>query len=107
VDEAHINYRNSSAKKQPKILCIGELVGQLGSLDDVATIVIGFDPTIEYPQVPLLHAQNYLNMKCDLGWGSNELDKVEVVDVPIDEMRFDFSPSPRQSDNDYLTVQVM
>jgi uncharacterized protein (DUF362 family) len=61
--------------------------------DAVATAVMGFDPTAEYPQQPFLHAENHLNIARSLGLGTNQLDKVEIKGVPLQEVRQEFAPS--------------
>ena len=75
--------------------------------DAVATAVMGFDPRTEYPAAPFLHGENYLNLASDLGLGSNDLEKIEVAGVPIEQVRFEFSPSTRQSYNDDHMARVM
>jgi hypothetical protein len=54
---------------------------------------MGFDPTAEYPQQPFLHAENHLNIARSLGLGTNQLDKVEIKGVPLQEVRQEFAPS--------------
>ena len=97
--------RGSFKPVEPGVLIAGK---NPVATDAVATAVMGFDPTTEYPEAPFLYGENYLNLARDLGLGSNDLDKIEVVGVPIDEVRFNFSPSTRQSYNDdHTTVRVM
>jgi uncharacterized protein (DUF362 family) len=63
--------------------------------DTVATAVMGFDPTIEPPNAPFLRSDNYLNMAHKLELGTNQLDEIDVVGGPIDDVRYEFEPSWR------------
>ncbi|MFC1996329.1 DUF362 domain-containing protein [Chloroflexota bacterium] len=96
--------RGSFRPVEPGVLISGK---NPVATDAVATAVMGFDPTAEYPAAPFLHGENYLNLARDLGLGSNDLEKIEVAGVPIEDVRFEFSPSTKQSYNDDHTVQVM
>jgi len=61
--------------------------------DAVATATMGFDPTIEYPTSPFLHADNHLNIAHSLGLGTNVLSEIKVVGATIDEVKTPFKPS--------------
>jgi uncharacterized protein (DUF362 family) len=61
--------------------------------DAVATAVMGFDPTTEWPTTPFLHGHNHLTLARSLGLGTNVLDEIEVRGVPIAEARFPFKPA--------------
>jgi len=61
--------------------------------DAVATAVMGFDPTAEWPTAPFLHGHNHLTMARAMGLGTNVLDQIEVCGVPIAEARFPFKPA--------------
>ena len=61
--------------------------------DAVATATMSFDPTIEYPTSPFLHADNHLNIAHSLGLGTNVLSEINVVGATIDEVKKKFKPS--------------
>jgi len=61
--------------------------------DAVATAVMGFDPTVEPPTAPFLRGDNYLNLACQLGLGTNRLEEIQVVGASIDDVRYPFQPS--------------
>jgi uncharacterized protein (DUF362 family) len=74
----------------PQVLIAGKNVV---ATDAVATAVMGFDPTAEYPNQPFLRGENHLNIARSLGLGTNRLEEVEVKGVPIEEVRQKFAPS--------------
>lgn len=76
--------------QRPQVLIAGKNVV---ATDAVATAVMGFDPTAEYPNVPFLRAENHLNIAQSLGLGTNRLEEVEVKGVSIEEVRQKFAPS--------------
>jgi uncharacterized protein (DUF362 family) len=96
--------RGSFKPVEPGVLIAGK---NPVATDAVATAVMGFDPTTEYPSAPFLHGENYLNMAREIGLGSNDLEKIEILGSAIEDVRFEFSPSTRQSYNDKHTVRVM
>jgi uncharacterized protein (DUF362 family) len=60
--------------------------------DAVATAVMGFDPTAEYPNVPFLRGENHLNIARNLGLGTNRLDEIELKGITsLDEVRQNFA----------------
>jgi uncharacterized protein (DUF362 family) len=61
--------------------------------DAVAAAVMGFDPTAEYPNVPFVNADNYMNIARSVGLGTNRLEEIEVKGVSIDAVRQKFAPS--------------
>lgn len=62
--------------------------------DAVATAVMGFDPTAEYPNVPFLRGENHLNIARSLGLGTNRLDEIELKGIAsLDEVRQNFASS--------------
>lgn len=63
------------------------------SADAVATAVMGFDPSIEPPNAPFLRGDNYLNMACELGLGTNRLGEIETVGAGISDVRCEFLPA--------------
>lgn len=61
--------------------------------DTVATAVMGFDPTTEYPNPPFLHGNNHLNLARELGLGANRIEGIEVVGTAIKDVLHPFAPS--------------
>jgi len=61
--------------------------------DAVATALMGFDPTAEYPSAPFLHGENHLNLACRLGLGTNRLEEIRVAGEAIEAVRVNFRPS--------------
>lgn len=72
---------------EPGVLIAGK---NAVATDAVATAVIGFDPTAEYPDPPFLHCDNHLRLAHDMGLGTNRLEAIEVFGPPIDEIRRPF-----------------
>ena len=60
--------------------------------DAVATAVMGFDPTTEYPAVPFLHSDNHLNLAAAAGLGVNHLEGIAIAGVDIGDVRYAFAP---------------
>jgi uncharacterized protein (DUF362 family) len=63
------------------------------AVDAVATAAMGFDPTAEPPAAPFLRSDNYLNLACQSGLGTNRLEEIEVVGVSINDVHHQFEPS--------------
>jgi uncharacterized protein (DUF362 family) len=61
--------------------------------DAVSTAVMGFDPTATRSESPFLRSDNHLNIAAELGLGTNRLDQIEVIGVPIDNVRCEFQPA--------------
>ena len=62
--------------------------------DAVATAVMGFDPTAEYPNRPFLRGDNHLNIARSLGLGTNRLDEIDIKGISsLDEVRQNFASS--------------
>ncbi len=61
--------------------------------DTVATAVMGHDPAGEYPNAPYIRCDNHLNLAAAMGFGSNKLEDIEVVGVPIEKVKTQFSPA--------------
>jgi uncharacterized protein (DUF362 family) len=81
---------NAFKAVQPGVLLMGK---NAVSTDAVATAVMGFDPTAEYPVVPFHRGDNYLNLARELGLGTNRLDEIEVVGPAIQDVRYQFNPA--------------
>ena len=96
--------RGSFKPVEPGVLISGK---NPVATDAVATAVMGFDPTAEYPDAPFLHGENYLNIAQKMGMGSNDLEVIEVAGAPIEAARYEFSPSTHQSNKDRHTIQIM
>ena len=63
------------------------------TVDAVSTAVMGFDPTATRSESPFLRSDNHLNIAAELGLGTNRLDRIEVVGVPIGDVRYEFQPA--------------
>jgi uncharacterized protein (DUF362 family) len=61
--------------------------------DAVATAVMGFDPTANYPDAPFLRCDNHLNLAAAAGLGTNRLSEIEVVGAAIKDVRYQFTPA--------------
>ena len=61
--------------------------------DAVATAVMNFDPTAEYPNPPFVHAHNHLNLARGLGLGTNILSEIKVVGTPVQDVQMQFKVS--------------
>ena len=61
--------------------------------DAVSTAIMGFDPTATRSESPFLRSDNHLNIAAELGLGTNRLDQIEVIGVPIDDVRYEFRPA--------------
>jgi uncharacterized protein (DUF362 family) len=60
--------------------------------DAVTTAVMGFDPTLTYPDTPFRRSHNHLIMACVAGLGPHWLEEIEVVGAAIDDVRYEFKP---------------
>lgn len=61
--------------------------------DAVATSVMNFDPLVDYPNPPFVHAHNHLNMARELGLGTNILSEIKVVGTPVKDVQVQFKVS--------------
>jgi len=61
--------------------------------DAVATAAMGFDPLAGPPTLPFIRSDNYLTMAGELGMGSNDLRRVEVVGTALDDVKVQFGPA--------------
>lgn len=59
--------------------------------DSVAASVMGFDPTSEAPDAPFLQSDNYLNLACAQGLGTNHLNAIDTVGVDPAEVHYPFA----------------
>jgi uncharacterized protein (DUF362 family) len=55
--------------------------------DAVGAAVMGFDPTIEMPNMPFLTAKNHLNLSVQKDLGTNDLKKIRVYGEQIKSVR--------------------
>jgi uncharacterized protein (DUF362 family) len=78
------------APVEPGVLIAGK---NALAADSVATAVMGFDPTAEYPNPPFLHGNNHLNLARELGLGVNRVEGIEVVGASIKDVLHPFAPS--------------
>ena len=82
--------RGSFRPVQPGILVAGK---DPVATDAVATAAMGFDPLASPPSPPFIRSDNYLTMAGELGMGSHDLTRVEVVGATLDDVEFQFGPS--------------
>lgn len=59
--------------------------------DAVGTAVMGFDPMADRGAAPFETCDSYLRLAEDLGLGTRDLKRIEVVGVPIQDVVFRFS----------------
>jgi uncharacterized protein (DUF362 family) len=83
----------SFAPVEPGVLVAGK---NALATDAVATAVMGFDPTADFPQAPFLHGDNHLNLAYEKRLGSNRLNEIDVVGVPIESVLYPFLPALSQ-----------
>lgn len=81
--------RGAFAPVQPGVLIAGK---DPVAADAVATAAMGFDPSATYPTPPFINGDNHLSLAHDLGLGTNRLEEIEAVGVPIEEVRRSFAP---------------
>jgi uncharacterized protein (DUF362 family) len=71
---------------EPKVL----LVGRNGVCTDaVCTAVMGFDPTTPHGQPPF-PGDNHLNLLASVGLGTNNLERIEIAGLSLDQAVFPF-----------------
>jgi len=82
--------RGSFRPVQPGMLIAGK---NPVATDAVATAAMGFDPLASPPTLPFIRSDNYLTMAGELGMGSNDLRRVEVVGTALDDVKVQFGPA--------------
>jgi uncharacterized protein (DUF362 family) len=60
------------------------------STDAVGTAVMGFDPMADRGRAPFERCDSTLRLAEELGVGSRDLSRIEVLGTPIAQVRFDF-----------------
>jgi uncharacterized protein (DUF362 family) len=73
---------------QPGVLLAGR---NAVMTDAVATAVMGFYPTADYPAAPFTRGENHMNLAARLGLGTNRLEKIAVVGASVDDVRYEFA----------------
>ena len=76
---------------QPGVLIAGK---NPVATDAVATAVMGHDPTGDHPSAPFVRCANHINLAAQAGLGTNRLDEIEVLGIPIDKAMMRFVPAP-------------
>lgn len=61
--------------------------------DAVAMAVMGFNPMADRGTAPFEHCDSTLRLAEELGVGSRDLRRIEVIGAPIEQVRFDFRKS--------------
>ena len=75
---------------EPKLL----IAGRNGVCTDaVCTAVMGYDPKAAHGQSPF-RGDNHLQLLADGGIGTNDIERIEVCGVPIEEALHPFGPLP-------------
>ncbi len=64
--------------------------------DAVCTAVMGFDPMAERGSAPFENCDSTLRLAEDVGLGTRDLKRIEVLGTPIKDARFDFAAARRQ-----------
>jgi uncharacterized protein (DUF362 family) len=74
----------------------GVLVAGFNSVttDAVAMAVMGFDPMADWGTAPFEDSDSVVRLAEELGLGTRDLSRIEVLGSSIEELRFDF----RQAD---------
>jgi uncharacterized protein (DUF362 family) len=90
VDGSEGPWNFNLTAKNPGILIGGK---NPVSTDAVAVASMGFDPAAEYPDPPFLRAENHLNIAYRLGLGTNRLDDIEILGVPLEDVKMEFEPA--------------
>jgi uncharacterized protein (DUF362 family) len=75
---------------QPGVLVAGK---NPVATDAVATAVMGFDPTANFPDAPFIRGDNHLNIAYTLGMGSNRLEDIKVLGAAIKDVQTQFTPA--------------
>jgi uncharacterized protein (DUF362 family) len=75
---------------QPGLLVAGK---NCVATDAVATAIMGYDPTADYPTPPFIRGDNHLNLAAAAGLGSNKLNEIEVLGVSIEDAKYPFTPA--------------
>jgi hypothetical protein len=64
--------------------------------DAVSMALMGYDPMADRGTPPFEHSDSTLRLAEDVGIGTRDLRRIEVIGTPIKESRFDFSEIRRQ-----------
>ncbi len=64
------------------------------STDAVAMALMGFDPMAERGTAPFETSDSTLELAEELGVGSRDLNRIEVIGPPISKIRFDYRKVP-------------
>ncbi|HID75586.1 MAG TPA: DUF362 domain-containing protein [Planctomycetaceae bacterium] len=84
--EGHWN--RGVALVEPKVL----LVGRNGvCVDTAATAVMGFDPQAPPDHFPF-QGDNHLQLLASVGVGTNDLDRIEIIGLPLKEAVYPYAP---------------
>jgi hypothetical protein len=62
------------------------------STDAVGTALMGFDPMADRGTPPFEHSDSTLRLAEELGVGTRDLNRIEVVGTPIAKARFPYTP---------------
>ena len=59
--------------------------------DAVTMALMNYDPMADRGATPFVECDNHLRLAEELGIGTRDLRKIEVVGVPIEQARYDFA----------------
>ena len=67
------------------------------AVDAVGTAVMGFDPAAGDYEVPFTCSLNHIALAAAKGLGTNRVAEIEVRGLPVEQVRFPFTPCPQVS----------
>lgn len=87
------------AGRREILLKPGVLVAGLNcvSTDAVCTALMGFNPMADRGTAPFETCDSTLRLAEELGVGTRDLNRIEVVGTPIAKAKFDFRSAPQRS----------
>jgi uncharacterized protein (DUF362 family) len=90
MDGGENGYNLGTHLQSPGVLLAGK---NAVAVDAVATAVMGFDPTVDYPNAPFLRGDNHLSLAQGLGLGTHHLEEIAIRGAPLAEVRQKFVPA--------------
>jgi uncharacterized protein (DUF362 family) len=92
--ELPLQGRTTTAPVHPGLLIAGK---NCVSTDAVAMALMGFDPMSDRGTPPFETSDNMLGLAENLGVGTRDLKRIEVVGASISKARFQFRPTPKMN----------
>ena len=90
MDGGENGYNLGTHLQTPGVLLAGK---SALAVDAVATAVMGFDPTAEFPNAPFLRGDNHLNIAQGPELGTNRLEEIDIKGTPLDGVQQKFVPA--------------